>query len=60
MLLRAPSSLLLLMGVAALACQNSRALTDPEPSPPTAARRAIDGAVDPELTAALAGVLEEC
>ena len=58
MLLRAPRSLLLLMGAAALACQDSRALTVPEPSTPTAARQAIDGAVDPELTAALAGVLE--
>ncbi|MGB0332244.1 MAG: hypothetical protein ACPGPE_10565, partial [Planctomycetota bacterium] len=58
MLLRAPNPLLPLMGLAALACQDSRALTGPAPSTPPAALGAIEGAVDPELTAALAGVLE--
>ena len=57
MLLRAPNPLLPLMGLAALSCQDSRALTGPAPSTPPAALRAVEGA-DPELTAALAGVLE--
>lgn len=54
----AANALFLLMGLAALACQESEAVADPQQSISPTGHRVIAGEVDPEISAALAGALE--